>query len=537
MTVEFYTPKVDLQDTDRISAMLDELLAADLRSAEDVEAWLARESQVRQDIEDALSVDYIQFQRFSDQEMYRARFEHNEEVVQPLLKNAKIKLDSKFVSAARDHALDSGRYGTLIRRRENAAALFCEANIALEVQESRLMMKYSELTGAMTVEWDGVTKTLAEMLPFLEVTDRTVRERAWRTIETAWDAVAHDLGAIMDALVPLRHRIAVNAGFANYRDYMFRKLERFDYTPAYCVSLHEAMRSHAAPLLRRMWQHKAQTLGLARLRPWDVHATPPGNTPLQPFATADELISRVTRMLARLDDAFADVLGHMQESGLLDLQSRPGKVPGGFESGILATDEAFIFMNAAGVHWDMTTLVHESGHAVHSRLSGAQELIDFKNVPSESAELASQGMELLTLDKWDECYGPTDHQRAIRHQMSSIVEGLIHIAIVDEFQHWMYEHPTHTNDERLAKFAELVRSYGQEEVDWAGLEAVMRRNWMPILHLYEVPFYYIEYGISLLGAIELWRQYRLDAPGTVARFKQALTLGAAPTLPEVYAAA
>ncbi len=294
---------------------------------------------------------------------------------------------------------------------------------------------------------------------------------------------------------------------------------------------------HAAPLLRRIWQHKAQGLGLARMRPWDVHATPMGEEPLQPFAAVDELVARVIRMLARTDEEFAAVLGHMQENGLLDLQSRPGKVPGGFESGILATDEAFIFMNAAGVHWDMTTLVHESGHAVHSRLSGAQGLIDFKHVPMESAELASQGMELLTLDKWDECYGPADHKRAIRQQMWSIVEGLINIAIVDEYQHWMYEHSDHTHDERLAKFAELCCSYGQEEVDWTGLEAVMQRSWMRILHLYEVPFYYIEYGISLLGAIELWRQYRLDAPAAVARFKEALALGAVPALPEVYATA
>ncbi len=224
MTVESYTPKVDLQDNDRIRAMLDQLLMADLRSADDVEAWLACESQVRQDIEDALSFDYIQFQRFSDQEEYRARFEHNEEVVQPLLKSAKIKLDGKFVAAAKEHAIDSERYGTLIRRRENAAALFREANIALEVQEARLTMRYSGLTGAMTVEWEGATKTLAEMFPLLESTDRALRERAWRTIEAAWEDVAPALGAIMDELVPLRHRIAVNAGFPNYRDYMFRKL-------------------------------------------------------------------------------------------------------------------------------------------------------------------------------------------------------------------------------------------------------------------------------------------------------------------------
>ena len=343
---------------------------------------------------------------------------------------------------------------------------------------------------------------------------------------------------LYSTLIAKRHQIAVNAGFENYRDYKFKELGRFDYTKDDCFQFHDAVKQYVLPLVNEIYERKRQKLGLDTLRPWDTEAEPAGTQPLKPFATGEDLYEKTVTCFDQLNPFFADCLRKMKEMNHFDLESRKGKAPGGYNCPLAESGAPFIFMNAAGQMSDVTTMVHEGGHAVHSFLAHPLPLSAFKEYPMEIAEVASMAMELFSMDHWQAFFdNASDLQRAKEHQLERTITIFPWIAIIDKFQHWVYEHPQHSIEERTGAWMNILTEFSTSAIDYTGLDAYRAIGWQRQLHLFEVPFYYIEYGIAQLGAIGLWMQYKKNPKQALDNYMNALSLGGTKTLPELYKAA
>ncbi|MEJ7674781.1 MAG: M3 family oligoendopeptidase [Chitinophagaceae bacterium] len=339
-------------------------------------------------------------------------------------------------------------------------------------------------------------------------------------------------------LIQKRHQVAINSGFDNYRDYRFKELGRFDYTKEDCYQFHDAVKQHVLPLVNKIYQKKKEKLKLSDLRPWDVEAEPEGTPPLTPFTTSEELINKSIACFTQLRPFFGECLQQMNSMKHLDLESRKGKAPGGYNCPLAESGAPFIFMNAAGQMHDVTTMVHEGGHAVQSFLTHNLELSAFKEYPMEIAEVASMAMELFSMDHWEVFFdNKEDLQRAKEHQLERTMTIFPWIAVIDKFQHWVYENPNHTVEERDNKWMGILQEFSDDVIDYSGLETYRENAWQRQLHLFEVPFYYIEYGIAQLGAIGMWMQYKKDPEKALDNYMNALALGGTKTLPQLYEAA
>jgi oligoendopeptidase F len=390
----------------------------------------------------------------------------------------------------------------------------------------------------MQVTVAGREYTLQQAGKFLENPDRPVREDVYRKIQDRRLADKSTLDELFDKLIALRNILAKNAGFENYTEYRFRELGRFDYTAQHCFEFHRAVKEYVIPLVNIIQKRKKEKLGLDTLRPWDSEAEPAGTMPLQPFKTGSELLEKSIACLNRLSPFFGDCIERMKSMQHLDLESRKGKAPGGYNCPLAETGAPFIFMNAAGQMHDVTTMLHESGHAVHSFLAHPLELSGFKEYPMEVAEVASMAMELFTMDHWDVFFSnPEELSRAKQHQLERVITIFPWIAIIDKFQHWIYANPVHKHEERTAAWIKLLDEFKDEAMDFSGLETYRANAWQRQLHLFEVPFYYIEYGIAQLGAIGLWMQYKQNPSKALENYCSALSLGGTCTLPELFEAA
>jgi oligoendopeptidase F len=339
---------------------------------------------------------------------------------------------------------------------------------------------------------------------------------------------------LFNKLIALRNQVALNAGFENYRDYMFAALGRFDYAPEDCFAFHAAIQQEVVPLIKQFNEKRTKELGY-QLRPWDLEVDTQNREALEPFTSGSDLLDKTVKCFRKVDDYFAWCIETMDNMQRLDLESRKGKAPGGYNYPMAETSVPFIFMNAASSTRDVETMVHEGGHAVHSFLSKDLELAAFKNCPSEVAELASMSMELISYDGQDEFYRtPEELKRAKEEHLEGIIKVLPWIATIDKFQHWIYTHPKHTADERKLYWIELSKEFGTGMVDWSGYEQVQSYTWQKQLHLFEVPFYYIEYGMAQLGALGVWRNFLTDKSKAVKQYKEALSLGYTKPIGEIY---
>jgi oligoendopeptidase F len=387
----------------------------------------------------------------------------------------------------------------------------------------------------MTVEVQGQEYTLQQAARFLEDPDRNLREQVYRKISERRLQDKNELNHLFTELLSRRDQVARNAGFPNYRDYRFVELGRFDYSKEECFQFHDAVKQHVLPLVDQIYRFKMKKLGLDNFRPWDVDAEPSGIQPLRPFSTGEELTKKTIACFDELRPFFGDCLRKMKELGHLDLESRKGKAPGGYNCPLAESGAPFIFMNAAGQLDDVTTMVHEGGHAIHSFLAHELELTGFKEYPTEIAEVASMAMELFSMDHWHVFFNNKEElKRAKEQQLERVITIFPWIAIIDKFQHWIYENPSHTEEERAVAWTRIQDEFTASILDVSGLEEYRRFGWQRQLHLYEVPFYYIEYGIAQLGAIGLWKQYKDDPEAAVNNYITALKVGGTRTLPELF---
>jgi oligoendopeptidase F len=458
--------------------------------------------------------------------------------IQPQIQPYADRLNRRLVENPHVQELDQKDFFTYLRGVRKKIELFREANIPLYAESSVLGQQYGVISGKMTVEVNGQEYTLQQASKFLENPDRMVRESVFRKMQERRLLDKDALNDLYTKLIGIRDRMAKNAGFANYRDFKFEELGRFDYTKEDCFRFHEAVREHIVPLVNKINEKKRKKLGLETLRPWDVEAEPAGTEPLKPFTNGQDLLTKTMACFDELNPFFGNCLRTMQKMGRFDLESRKGKAPGGYNCPLAETGAPFIFMNASGQMGDLTTMVHEGGHAIHSFLSHPLKLSSFKDYPMEIAEVASMSMELFSMDHWELFFSDkNDLARAREHQLERVITIFPWIATIDKFQHWVYEHPQHTLEERKQKWMEILEEFSSKSVDWTGLEEFREFGWQKQLHLFEVPFYYIEYGIAQLGAIGLWMQYKNNKEKALSNYMQALTLGGTRTLPELYDAA
>jgi oligoendopeptidase F len=458
--------------------------------------------------------------------------------IQPQIQPYADRLNRRLVENPHVQELDQKDYFTYLRGVRKRIELFREANIPLYAESSVLGQQYGVISGKMTVAVNGQEYTLQQASKFLENPDRQVRESVYRKMQARRLQDKDALNDLYTKLIGIRDRMAKNAGFANYRDFKFEELGRFDYTKEDCFRFHEAVREHIVPLVNKINEKKRTRLGLETLRPWDVEAEPAGTEPLKPFTNGQDLLTKTMACFDELNPFFGNCLRTMQKMGRFDLESRKGKAPGGYNCPLAETGAPFIFMNASGQMGDLTTMVHEGGHAIHSFLSHPLKLSSFKEYPMEIAEVASMSMELFSMDHWELFFSDkNDLARAREHQLERVITIFPWIATIDKFQHWVYEHPQHTLEERKQKWMEILEEFSSKSVDWTGLEEFREFGWQKQLHLFEVPFYYIEYGIAQLGAIGLWMQYKNNKEKALSNYMRALTLGGTRTLPELYDAA
>jgi oligoendopeptidase F len=455
--------------------------------------------------------------------------------IQPKAQPYADKLNRKLLDSPYTKELDQQKYFTYLRTVKKNIDLFREENIPLMAEMNVMQQQYGVIAGKMTVDVNGQQYTLQQAARFLEHNDRNVRESVYRKIAARRLQDKEELNNLFTSLLNKRHQIAVNAGFENFRDYKFAEMGRFDYTKEDCFQFHRAVKEKVMPLVNEINERKKMKLGVDSFRPWDTEAHPADEKALNPFVNGEELTEKTITCFHELKPFFGDCLVKMKSMGHLDLDSRKGKAPGGYNCPLAESGAPFIFMNAAGQMDDVTTMVHEGGHAVHSFLAHPLELTGFKEYPMEIAEVASMAMELFSMDNWQVFFkSETELKQAMEHQLERVITIFPWIATIDKFQHWVYENPGHSTSERSSKWAEIMDEFTSPVLDVNGLEEYRRYFWQKQLHLFEVPFYYIEYGIAQLGAIGLWKQFKENKEAALNNYISALSCGGTKTLPNLF---
>jgi oligoendopeptidase F len=521
-----------------ISALFDELerRAPLCQTPADLEAWLLHWSELRAALDEEASKRYIAMTCHTDSPEAEKAYLEFVEKIDPLVKPRQFKLAQTYATHPLRSKLSSDRYQVFDRDVKVQVELFRPENVPLETEEARLTQQYQKLSGSLTVNFRGEEKTLVQMGRYLEETDRETRREAWELTARRRLQEADKFEDIFDELLKIRSRIAKNAGFDNYRDYAFRSLGRFDYGPTECERFHEAVEKTIVPAVRRLQAERRSQLKLESLKPWDLGVDSLNRPPLRPFEEAAQMVTRTQKIFDRLDAELAGGFKTMQGLRLLDLSNRKGKAPGGYQSTLAEARLPFIFMNAVGVQRDVETILHEAGHAFHALAARDEDLYAYRSAPIEFCEVASMSMELLGNQFLEEFYATPEANRARRTHLEGILNIFPWIATVDAFQHWIYTHPGHAREERSTAWVGLMKRFGGD-VDWTGFEDVRASLWHRQLHIFIHPFYYIEYGIAQLGALQVWANSRRNGPAALAAYKKSLSLGGSRPLPALFAEA
>ncbi|MDN4166574.1 M3 family oligoendopeptidase [Cytophagales bacterium LB-30] len=528
-----------VKEWSQIEPYFQQLLVRNLDSVEALKQWFKDRSELESVLSEDMAWRYIRMTCDTTDDKIREAFEFFVSEIEPKIAPLANELNKKALESPHLGALRKEiGYDIMIRSMEKDFKNFREKNIPIQTEIQKESQRFGAISGAMSVTIAGKEFTLQQAAVLLQETDRAKREKVYRQIADRRLQDKDTLNELYTKLIQLRHQVAVNADYENFRDYMFSAMGRFDYSPTDCFDFHISVEVEVVPFLHEFAQRRKETLGVDALRPWDKAVDPEGKQPLKPFDGGKDLTSKTIECFNRLDPFLGDCLKTMEKMGHLDLESRKGKAPGGYNYPLAETGVPFIFMNATSTVRDMVTILHEGGHAVHSFLTRDMELNDFKNTPSEVAELASMSMELLSMDHWDVYFSnPEELKRAKKEHLEQIIETLPWVAAIDKFQHWIYENPEHGLHERLFIWNEIHDAFSDEVTDWSGLEEQKKHVWQKQLHLFEVPFYYIEYGMAQLGAIAVWKNFKEDPKKGLEGYMNALKLGYTRSIPEVYAAA
>ena len=504
--------------------------------------WLGEWSQLNKLIEETGAITHIEKTLDTADEAAEQAFLNFIENVAPGFRHADQALKQRLLAqTADDGALGEGMRVPL-RAMRNQSDLFREANVPLMTDLAKLGNEYDKITGGLTADWDGEERNLSQLNALLRERDRDVRERAWRLMMGLWAGKRAELNDLYSRMLAVRRQVAANAGAPNFRDYTFRAYNRFDYTPDDCFRFHDAIEAAVVPAATRVYDRRRALLGLDTLRPWDVLVDPFDAPPLAPYHGQDELIQGSLNIFERVDPGLARQFATMAEENLLDLDTRAGKALGGYCSALPWRQRPYIFMNGVGSHDDVQTMLHEAGHAFHAFEAFPLPTIWQQEVPMEFCEVASMGMELLSAPYLTRdgggFYTPAEAARARIEHLSGILTFLPYMAVVDAFQHWVYTHADAAADPAACDEAwDGLWARFMPGVEWTGFEAERMTGWHRKLHIFHVPFYYIEYGMAQVGALQVWRNALRDQKNAVATYRSALRLGGTRSLSGLYRAA
>lgn len=534
----FVPAQINLSNWAQIGPLFDQLnaRAPQCRTVAEFERWILDQGELAAALDQEGSQRYIAMTCHTDSPEAEAAYLHFVEKIEPELKPRQFHLAKLYLAHPLRSHLNKRRYEVFDRDTALLVELFREENIPLQTEEAKLGQQYQKLSGSLTVNFRGEEKTLVQMGRYLEEPDRALREEAWALVAERRLQEADKIEENFEALLKVREQIARNAGFPNYLAYAFRAKGRFDYTPEDCLKFHAAVDTEIMPVVRQLQAERRRQLGVASLRPWDTAVDPLNRAPLRPFAEVEEMVTRTQRVFDRLDVSLAAGFKTMRDLRLLDLANRKGKAPGGYQSTLAEARLPFIFMNAVGVQRDVETMLHEAGHAFHTLAAKDEDIYAYRGAPIEFCEVASMAMELLGNQHLEEFYPPAEANRARKTHLEGIIGFFPWMATVDAFQHWIYSHPGHSRAERTTAWLALMDRFGGD-VDWAGHESARANLWHRQLHIFLHPFYYVEYGIAQLGALQVWANSHRDPVKALRDYQTGLALGGSRPLPELFAAA
>lgn len=535
----FVPAGLNVAEFSQLQPLYQALLDRSINSPEDLSRWLADFSELHAVVDEYGARRYIDKSCHTDDPAIQAAYLHVIENIEPRVKPLFFALQKKYLESTWRSALTEKKFSILEKRWRADVELFREENVPLETQVAKLANDYDSICGAMTVNFRGKELPLPQLNRFFEEPDRSTRQEAWELAANRRLADRERLDAIFDQQAALRQQIAHNAGLSDYRAFAWKSLKRFDYTPEDCLRLADAIEKTCMPLVRQLEDRRKRDLGLEKLRPWDLSVDPLNRAPLRPFPPDEttRLIDGTRQIFSRLSSDLSSDFDSLRTNNNLDLQSRKGKQPGGYQCSLEESKAPFIFMNAAGVQRDIEVLLHEGGHAFHFLAASHTEPIVFlRSAPMEFCEVASMSMELLGSDHFDVFYPAPDAARAKRFMLEAIIRFFPWMTTIDSFQHWLYTHPGHSRQERTSAWLSLMDRFGGQ-VDYSGYEQVRASLWQKQLHLFSLPFYYIEYGIAQLGALQLWQKSRHDPHRALSNYRAALRLGGTRPLPELFSTA
>ena len=531
---KFVSENLVIDSWGKIKSLFDNLVEKKISNANELEKWMLDRSELEAVLEEAMAWRYIKMNIDTTDKKLGERFSFWIKEIAPKTAPYSHKLNLKLVESPFLKDLEREKYRIYLRSVNKKIEIFREENIPLFTTMEQKQQEYGAISAKMSIEVNGEKLTMQKAAQLLKSTDRVKREEVYNKISTRRLQDEKALDDLFDELIALRQQIAKNAGFDNYRDYMFAAMGRFDYTPKDCFNFHDAIAQEIVPIINSFEQKRKDKLGYTSYKPWDTAVDVDGLAPLKPFEGGTQLTDLSVECFNRLRPYFGECLSTMKAMKHLDLESKNGKAPGGFMYPLYEIGVPFIYMNAVGSQRDLVTMVHEGGHAVHSFLSRDLAMTEFKSTPSEVAELASMAMELLSMDHWDVFYKNADDlKRAKLEQLEKALETLPWVASIDKFQHWIYT-TEHTAQQRKEKWLAISAELGNQILDWEGNEKAHANLWQKQLHLYEVPFYYIEYGMAQLGAIAMWRSYKQLGEQGLDNYMDALKLGYTKTIGEIY---
>ena len=526
---------------ENIQPLTNDLMERQLSCSSCIEGLISDSSELAEHISETGALLYIGMTCDTESEEKKESFLDFMSNIRPKLSEFSDALNRRIVNHSSVDDLPS-RYDLMLRGMRTDVEIFRKENIPLGVRQTELVTKAQTINGAMTVEFEGQEMTFPQMSKYLESNDRSQRQAAWMAMSARRMEDSERLSEIFDELITIRHQMATNAGFESYTQYMFRAMHRFDYTIEDCLEFHDSVESVCMPILKKINQERCDGLGIGELSPWDVNekgGSGPdihGREPLRPFETVDEMVEKLSVMFHEISSDLGGKFDKLVEMDTLDLETRKGKAPGGYQYYLEKSRVPFIFMNAAGLQGDLETMIHEAGHAFHSLYCGHLELIDERDYPIEFAEVASMSMELLTQPWWDKFYESEEADRARRAHLEGVIFLLPWIATIDSFQHWIYANPGHSKEERAEVWLSIRDKFGSD-MDWTGHTDFRELSWQQQGHLFGVPFYYIEYGIAQLGSLQLWKTQMGDPQKALDDYANAMSLGNTRTLPELFSAA
>ena len=530
-------PDADLRQGPTIIGLYEALMDRPLASRDDIETLLRDWSELQAALDQVRALLYIRMTCHTDNPDHASRYTRFVEDVLPAVKPLADIVGRRYLAAQTEFPAPDDQLEVFDRAIAVDVALFDPRNVRLQTEDELLAQDYQAIHAAMTIEFQGRERTLQEMNKLLFEQNRELREAAWRAATVRRMEDRERIEDIFDDMMSVRSRIAANAGCANFIEYQFRALHRFDYSAADCLAFHESVERHVVPVLGELLLQRRDEMGIDTLRPWDTGVDTSGRPPLRPFDTGSELIERGSDAFRSLDADLGERFANLCAEGLLDVVSRKGKAPGGYQETLAELRKPFIFMNAVGLDDDVRTLLHEAGHAFHALAAAHHSLYAYRGAPIEFCEVASFGMEFLAGEHLGPFYDDAAQARSRHDFFRDKLTMLTWVAVIDAFQHWLYTHPGHNREERAAAWLNVHQRFNGGVVDWSGLEEEQSCLWQRQLHLFEVPLYYIEYGIAQLGALQLWQQARVDPKLALANYNRALALGGSRPLPELFEAA